>query len=181
MSAITRIIEKLKISEHQARQLCLQIQQYCRQENASAPSFKNIAKAIDQFPTASPKEIAEHILANRVTNVSVSRRKTQPSQTVESFLSSREELISHIALLIPDEDKGNEDKAKQFLIDIFRQRPEIRLLTDKQILSSIKRAARNGILEMEMVIREVRKEAYGYEGEPDKVQIIYTPMGGKPQ
>ena len=180
MSANIRIAEKLNITERQAHQLCLQIQQCCRQENSTAPSFKNIAKAIDQFPSASPKEIAEHILANRVINVSVSRKKTKHYQTVESFLLPREKLIQQIALLIPDEDKGNEDIAKQFLIDLFRHRPEIDTLDDKQILSVIKKSRRNGRIEFELVIQEIRKEVYGYDGEPDRVQIIYTPMGGKP-
>lgn len=180
MSAITRIAKKLNITELQANQLCLQVQQCCRQENASAPTFNNIAKAVDQYPTASPKEIAEHMLSNRVSDVSVTRRKAKHIHTADSFLLSREELIRQIALLIPDEDKGREDVAKQFLVDLFRLRPEIRLLNDKQIMASIKRSRRNGRIEMELAIREVRKEAYGYDGEPDKIQIIYTPMGGKP-
>jgi hypothetical protein len=93
----------------------------------------------------------------------------------------REKLVGAVASLIPDKDKGNKGKARQFLIELERIYPHSKRLSDRQLLSAIRRACRKGSLGVDQVVIEIRKGRYGYRGHPDDEREIYIPMGGKPR
>lgn len=181
MSPTERIATILKITKSDAQKFCLDVQKPFKPDSGK-PSFKIIAKAVEENPTANPKEIAYIISPDLIFGTKaklVALQKSHEQAQLPSKLTQKE-LIKAIADLIPDKDKGNEKVAKQLLVDLERIRPDIKRLKNEQIVTAIKRAGRKGFLSIDHIEVEIRKEIYDYQGDPDGIQIIYTPMGGKP-
>ncbi len=181
MSPTERIAAILKVTVSDAQKFCLDVQKPFKPDSGK-PSFKIIAKAVEENPTTDPKEIDYMISPDLIFGTKARLMALQKSHDQPQLPSklTQTELIKVIANLIPDKDKGNEEAAKQLLIDLERIRPDIKRLQNEQIVSAVKRAARKGLLSIDQLEVEIRKEIYDYQGDPDGIQIIYTPMGGKP-
>jgi hypothetical protein len=95
--------------------------------------------------------------------------------------SDAPDLIDAVAELIPDEDRGDREKARTFLASLEIMYPKSKRLSNDRLLSAIRKACRGGSLNTEQAILEVRKEFYGYRGDPDKMSRISVPVGGKPE
>ena len=115
-------------------------------------------------------------------------RRESPLEMVRAVLEVRKELygfsgdtdlVNAVADLIPDEDRGNTEKARQFLIDLERRYPKSKRLSNRQLLSAVRKARQEDSLEMDRVVTEVRKKVYGYRGHPDDGWEVSVPMGGK--
>ena len=123
---------------------------------------------------------------NDRNSVSV-RQVTKPRKQQQSFLVDRTHeqprydasLISAVADLISDNDKGDKTVAQQFLIDLERRQPKVSRLSATQLLKAIRGACKRGPLGLDQAELEVRKMLYGYHSDPDHMQVISIPMGGK--
>lgn len=103
----------------------------------------------------------------------------QAAKSHEQQLRYDTSLISAVANLITDNDRGNQTVAYQFLIDLERRQPKIKRLTAIQLLEAIRKACKRGPLDLDQAELEIRKMLYGYHSDPDHMQVISIPMGGK--
>ena len=179
-SAVSKIASIKNITESEARKFCVQVQKCFK---VGFPPIKVIAKTVQMFPDTTVKDIALNIDSDLIYGVKAKLSTRRKQNDHPSWLSD-EKLIKSVANLLPDEDRGNEEIAKQILIDLIRIQPNIvRLLTSEQMLKVLKRVKRSGNWNFRQLMLETRKEAYGYSGDPDHpwIKVISTPMGGKPR
>jgi hypothetical protein len=200
--SVKEVGQILNTTEPKAQHFCMAVQSCLCPRLPLHIVAALVADFLEQSPHTDPvpEEIAIHICHKyprmQYTSKRESPRHSEPNKPnrskSESTTSSRTPqekpargfsadpgLVGAVADLIPDEDRGNREKARQFIIDLERRYPHCRKLSSNRLLSAIKRARREGSLQMEQVVIEVRKQIYGYHGHPDEVRVIYTPMGGK--
>ena len=190
MSKVTRVARLLGITESEARKFCAEVQQHFK---AVLPPCDVIADAIRQHGKATPKEIATVISPDfnyipkprppkeeQETRTPKPRlRKSFPTDKSHEQQRYDASLITAIADLISDKDKGDRIVAEQFLIDLEHRQPKVKRLNSVQLLEAIRKVCKKGPLDLDLVEREVRKALYGYHGDPDQVQVVSIPMGGK--
>jgi hypothetical protein len=179
-SDVSKIASIKNITESEARKICVQVQKCFK---VGFPPYKVIAKTVQMFPDATVKDIALCIDSDLIYGVKAELSTRRKQNDHPSWLSDKK-LIKSVANLLPDEDRGSEEMAKQILIDLARIKPNaVRLLTSEQVVEVLKRVKRSGNWNFRQLMLETRKEAYGYLGDPDHpwIKVISTPMGGKPR
>lgn len=73
------------------------------------------------------------------------------------------------------------ENAKRFYEDVKKVLPVAKRCGKKTILNAIKRCHKvDGQIPLDRLEMELRKKRYGYNGNPDHIQVVSIPMGGKP-
>ncbi len=92
---------------------------------------------------------------------------------------SYDKLIAKVANLMPTSPEKRVQTAKDFLEEVERYYSPFLRLPNKKKLLAIQKANDSRDLTLDGVIKQARKLAFGSNNDPDKIRVIYTPMGGK--
>ena len=192
MSKAQMVADLLGVSTSEAREFCHRVQRHFRGKH---PPFEVIADALREDPRKTAAEVALIISPKLVYTPKPKsspskrstdrqrrmRKRTRKSQKRSERLvfASDPAFVALVADLIPDEDRGDDHKARQFLKDLERRDSRCKRLTKDELLVAIRKASQRGSLNVDRVIVEIRKLRYGYRGDPDRVHVVHIPMGGK--
>ncbi len=125
------------------------------------------------------KVVARHQLKNineKLEKVNLdSKRETPKTNPISSSEPYWIDLANALGKDVSIED------AKRFYEDVKKVLPVAKRCGKKTILNAIKRCHKvDGQIPLDRLEMELRKKRYGYKSNPDHIQVISTPMGGKP-